>query len=270
MHMKELLLILLMLPIFSYGQGTRKGDFGIKVSYNIYPGVRIFPEVGPDIMESRVAGGFLFGAGYQWYKKKRTSIEVSIVGGLEPSLRTISLDWDKLHSLIQVDNYSSKSWYLLNEKQPVIYFNFSYKYFLSLKPNSWYLHIGGQLISPVGTKNTDKIIYEYVDDNSLKRGYILKNSQNHNLPFRPFYLGITGGIGYHMTTRFLNFDYKLKLSHFQPYYHGVYETYPDAPFYAKGTYIQSSYKIEFGISFFIRSFKKNKTKGEPNINNSLR
>jgi len=251
-RVKYILLFLILLSVIvASSQQKTKFIFGLKTKYIIYPGIKIYHQEGVDIMKSRIAGAWMFGVDMQWdYLQKGRSIVLSMSVGTEPNLKTLSMDWDKVGSLIMNSNESSYSWMLLDDNQPVVHFRLDYKYYLFHHCMGPYLFGGLALIMPMGINENTKIIYQKIDGDIYSFGSMITNNQAHNEPYTPFYPGLRLGGGFRRNIAFLSFDFSLGIMVFKHYYTGTYESTTEVPFYTKGTYSQRNYLFELGLSIF--------------------
>ena len=251
-------MILISLPTLIFSQQKTKFMFGLQAKYVIYPGVNIHHESGADVMASRFTGNFMFGFDMQWdYLNKGRSLKIHISLGMEPNLLSLTMDWDKLGSFFYNNNTLADSYTLLENGQPIVHLDFTYKQYLKHKCSGMYFYEGLLLIMPMGINDEGKIPF-YEDKGEIyHEGYLIINKQSHNIPYRPFYPGVSAGIGNRINAAFLAIDYSMGISFFKSYYRGTYETPVDAPIQSKGNYSQKSFLFEFKLTVFYNRRPKN-------------
>lgn len=259
--------VVALIPVLIYGQQREKPEFevGLIGSTEFYPGVRIMPTTGPDIMKSQVTLGWGTGFSIQYNSKNKYSVAFNTIFSSESHLKTLGFNYDLLFSLNSNINTGSIRQLFSRGPDIIFFFSLQYKHYLNNK--GFYLLTGADLISPTGLITGAIHSTEIYDELSKtnKNINLFYNYQVHNIPFKNFYSGFEVGIGFRKDWKYINTDFHISFLHHTPYYYGEYGSFPESPIIASGFYIQKNFIIQPGVVFYLKTIKKIKNESNKRI-----
>lgn len=250
-------IIVFLSPILLIGQikDLPKFEFGLKLNSEFYPGNRIIPVKGPDIMKSIPILGWSSGISFQFNSKRNFSLSLNAIYAIVSPYRSLTYDYDYLFYLDPNMVTTSLKELKLGFVDDNIFLNLSLKKFIGEKPI--YVIVGGGLYwSPYGFSTTGLFAERYDEFNNT---YVMSNLGeyvHYQGLWKATYKTIEFGVGCRKNTRLLNFDYKLSFIYNTPYYMGHYNFNNSNGIHAEGFFVQKNYMLQTGISFYLKSLKR--------------